>query len=252
MVRGGKFLVSAVLGSTLLLSACGREPQDKAKLDTLNDELTTKDPAVAGAIEDKIMVDPKLAGQANRNAAGPGNQPVDGGVPAIRGSKATADADAAGKAAVGGKLLAAPAPKPIEPCEDCAAKRPVTLGALAAEQTGKNGGGSCDAKLTYDNGWAKRLPAAFNVYPRALIREAAGVADGKCNIRVVNFQTAASTQAVLNYYHTLAVRAGYTSDHRTKGAEHMLGGTKGNEAFVVMLRSDGGMTDVDLVASGGR
>ncbi|NJS14139.1 MAG: hypothetical protein HC788_05380, partial [Sphingopyxis sp.] len=138
--------------------------------------------------------------------------------------------------------------KPMEPCDDCAAKKPVTLGAMAAEQTK----GSCDAKLTYNNAWAKRLPAAFAVYPRALIREAAGVAGGKCNIRVVNFQTAASKQAVLNYYHTMATRAGYTSDHRVQGAEHMLGGTKGDEAYVIMLRSDGSMTDVDLVASGGR
>jgi hypothetical protein len=251
MMRSCNLVLSAALSSALLLSACGREPQDSAKLDTLNDELTSQDPVVKGALADKIIVDPKLAGQANRNAAGPGNQPVDGGVPAVRGSKATADADAAGKAAAGGRLLVAPAAKAMEPCEDCAAKKPVTLGAMAAEQNSRNAGGSCDAKLTYNNDWAKRLPAAFNVYPRALIREAAGVAGGKCNIRVVNFQTAASKQAVLNYYHTMATRAGYTSDHRVEGGEHMLGGTKGNQAFVVMLRTDGGMTDVDLVASGG-
>jgi hypothetical protein len=137
----------------------------------------------------------------------------------------------------------------MEPCDDCAAaKQPVTLGALANDPSK----GKCDAKLTYNNDWAKRLPAAFTVYPRALVREAAGVQGGLCNIRVVNFQTAASKQAVLNYYHTLATRAGYTSDHRVEGKDHMLGGTKGDLAYVVMLRSDGAMTDVDLVASGGR
>lgn len=44
----------------------------------------------------------------------------------------------------------------------------------------------------------------------------------------------------------------YTSDHRVNGSEHMLGGTKGDLAYVMMMRRDGGMTDVDLVASGGR
>jgi hypothetical protein len=247
MKRGGKLFLSAMLGSTLLLSACGREPAAKAELDPLNDELTSADPMVKGALEDKIIVDPKLAGQANQNAVGPGNQPVDGGVPAIRGSKATADADAAGATAAGGTLMTAPDALAMEACDDCSANRPVTLGALARQ----NGAGSCDAKLTYSNNWAERLPAAFRVYPRALIREAAGVAGGKCNVRVVNFQTAASKQAVLNYYHTMARRAGYTSEHRSDGSEHMLGGTKGNQAFVIMLRTDGGMTDVDLVASGG-
>ena len=122
------------------------------------------------------------------------------------------------------------------------------IGALAREQQK----GSCDAKLTYGNQWADRLPPAFKLYPRATLREAAGVAGGKCNIRVVNFQTAASIQGVLDYYHTMAVRAGYTSDHRVRGNEHILGGTKGDLAYVLFLRTDGGMTDVDLVASGGK
>ena len=149
-----------------------------------------------------------------------------------------------------GKLLAAPKALPFEEgCNgDCAAKRPVTIGALAREQQK----GSCDAKLTYGNQWADRLPPAFKLYPRATLREAAGVAGGKCNIRVVNFQTAASIQGVLDYYHTMAVRAGYTSDHRVRGNEHILGGTKGDLAYVLFIRTDGGMTDVDLVASGGK
>src|SRR3546814_17354417 len=96
------------------------------------------------------------------------------------------------------------------------------------------------------------LPISFKVYPRATLREAAGIAGGKCNIRVVNFQTAASMQAVLDYYHTMAIRAGYTSDHRVNGNEHMLGGTKGDLASVLMMRRAGGMTDIDLVALGGR
>ena len=105
------------------------------------------------------------------------------------------------------------------------------VGALARDQ---QKGGGCDAKLTYGNAWADRLPAAFKVYPRATLREAAGVAGvagGKCNIRVVNFQTAASIQGVLDYYHTLAIRNGYTSDHRVNGNEHMIGGTKGDLAL---------------------
>lgn len=247
MKRSGQMMISAMLGSALLLSACNREPAAKAELDPLNDELTNADPVVKGALEDKIIVDPKLTGQANQNAVGPGNQPVGGGVPAIRGSKATADANSAGAIAAGGTLMSAPEALAMEDCDNCSANRPVTLGALARSQ----GAGSCDAKLTYSNDWARRLPTAFRVYPTALIREAAGVAGGKCNIRVVNFQTAASKQAVLDYYHTMARRAGYSSEHRSDGREHMLGGTKGAQAFVVMLRTDGGMTDVDLVASGG-
>ncbi|MBL9071545.1 MAG: hypothetical protein JNM03_16295 [Sphingopyxis sp.] len=249
MIVRGKWLVAGLLVATAPLAGCRDNPDAKADLAPLDDGLTNADPAVKGALEDKIMVDPKLTGQANRNAAAPGNKPVDGGVPGIAGGKAATAAEAAAAQAAG-KLLAAPKALPFEEnCgKDCAAKRPVTIGGLAREQQK----GSCDAKLTYGNAWADRLPAAFKLYPRATLREAAGVDGGKCNIRVVNFQTAASMQAVLDYYHTMAVRAGYSSDHRVRGDEHMLGGTKGDLAFVVMLRRDGGMTDVDLVASGGK
>jgi hypothetical protein len=249
MMLRGKWLVAGLLMATAGLAGCRDNPDAKADLAPLDDGLTNADPAIKGALEDKIMVDPKLAGQANRNAAGPGNRPVDGGVPGIAAGKAATAAEAVA-AMKAGKLLAAPKALPFEEgcAGDCAAKRPVTIGALARDQTK----GSCDAKLTYGNTWADRMPAAFPVYPRATLREAAGINGGKCNIRVVNFQTAASVQGVLDYYHTMAIRAGYTSDHRLRGNEHMLGGTKGELAYVVMLRRDGGMTDVDIVASGGK
>lgn len=248
MVLRGKWLVAGLMIAAAPLAGCRDNPNAKAELKPLDDGLTSADPAIKGSLEDKIMVDPKLTGQANRNAVGPGAKPVDGGVPGVAGGKAEAVAEAAA-AVKAGKLLAAPKAQPFEEnCDNCGAKRPVTLGALAREQTK----GSCDAKLTYGNGWADRLPAAFQVYPRATLREAAGIDGGKCNLRVVNFQTAASMQGVLDYYHTMAVRAGYTSDHRVRGNEHVLGGTKGDLAYVLFVRRDGGMTDVDLVASGGR
>lgn len=247
MILRGKWLVAGLLMAAAPLAGCRDNPDAKAELSPLDDGLTNADPAIKGSLEDKIMVDPKLTGQANQNAVTPGNKPVDGGVPAVAGAKAATVAEAAA-ALKAGKLLAAPKALPMEACDGCDTKRPVTIGAMARDQAK----GSCDAKLTYNNQWADRLPAAFKVYPRATLREAAGIAGGKCNIRVVNFQTAASLQAVLDYYHTMAVNAGYTSDHRVNGSEHMLGGTKGELAYVVMARTDGGLTDVDLVASGGR
>ncbi|MEQ8310346.1 MAG: hypothetical protein RIA72_06580 [Sphingopyxis sp.] len=249
MMMRGKWLVTGLLMAAIPLGGCRDNPEAKSDLAPLDDGLTSGDPAIKGALEDRIMVDPKLAGQANRNAVGPGNRPNDGTAPGLAAGKAATAAEAAA-ALKAGKLLRAPKALPLEAgCDGCEAQaRPVTIGALAREQQK----GSCDAKLTYGNDWANRLPAAFKVYPRATLREAAGIAGGKCNLRVVNFQTAASMQAVLDYYHTMAVRAGYTSDHRVNGNEHMLGGTKGDLAYVLMLRRDGGMTDVDLVASGGK
>lgn len=243
MIVRGKWLIAGLLVATAGLSGC-RDNPDKADTSPLDQELVDADPAIKGALQDKIMVDPKLSGQANRNALGPGNSPVDGGVPAIPAGRATAAAEAAA-AMKAGKLVKAPGALPFE---ENSGDTPKTIGALASQQSRVK----CESPLSYDRAWAERLPAAFNVYPRATVREAAGVKDDKCNLRVVNFQTAASLQGVLDYYNTLAIRAGYDTDHRVRGEEHMLGGTNGDFAYVIFARRDGGMTDVDLIASGGR
>ncbi|MEQ1725148.1 MAG: hypothetical protein ABL882_04375 [Sphingopyxis sp.] len=240
---------AALLG--LATSACNREPTKLAEQD---DGLTSNDPAVKGAIEDQIMVDPAMTGTSNTNAASAGARPVDGGVPTVRGGGSANDAVADARTRVAGQMLRAPAPGRFEDscdnnCDSVAAARPATLGGLARQQAGAG----CAADIRYGADWAQRLPAAFAIYPRAALVEAAGVANGTCNVRVVNFQSRAGMGAIMDYYYTMAVRAGYSAEHLLRGNEHYLGGTRGDEAFVIMARDvAGGIVDVDLVASGGR
>lgn len=242
--------LSAAVLLALSLGACRGEPSKLAEQD---DGLAANDPAVKGAIEDEIMVDPALTGQSNRNAATAGNRPVDGGVPSARGGGSPAEAAAAARTQLG-QLMRAPAPGRFEDscdqnCDRAAVARPATLGGLARQQAGAG----CAADIRYGLGWAQRLPAAFPVYPRAALKEAAGVANGRCNVRVVNFQTRAGMQPVLDYYYTMARRNGYDAEHLLRGSEHYLGGTKGELAYVIMARQlPGGVVDVDLIASGGR
>lgn len=234
--------LAAIMALPLALAACGRTDAGN------ENSVADADPAARAALEDPIMVDPDLTGQSNRNAVTTGSKPASGGVPLSR-QKAVADAaQTDALKAVGGKLMSAPAAKSME-CEDCDANAPVTLGARAAQQ-----GGKCDAKLTYGAEWSTRMPKAFPVYPRATLREAAGVSSGVCNVRVVNFRTGASRKAVLDYYYTRARRAGYTGEHTVKGDEHYLGGTRAKDdaAYVVIINETGGLRDVDIVASHGR
>ncbi|QJQ33643.1 hypothetical protein GV829_07585 [Sphingomonas lacunae] len=235
---------------SLSLGAC-RDNAERAQLAVQDDGLTSNDPAVRGAIEDQIMVDPALAGRSNAAAATVGAQPVTGGVPAARAGGSPQDAVNDVRTQVG-TLLSTPAPGRWEDTCDTncsrAAARPATLGGLAREQAG-NG---CAADIRYGAEWANRMPATFPVYPRANLVEAAGVANGTCNVRVVNFRTRVPMQAVLDYYYTRATRDGYSAEHLLRGSEHYLGGTKGDFAYVIMLRNEaGGIVDVDIVASGG-
>src|SRR3546814_12343684 len=93
------------------------------------------------------MVDPKLAGQSNRNAITPGNRLIDGGVPAIPAGRAAAAAEAAA-AMKAGKLVKAPNALPFAG----GANEPKTIGALAAQQSKIK----CESPLSYDRGWADR------------------------------------------------------------------------------------------------
>jgi hypothetical protein len=244
-----------LMGSALLMagtmSACNRGEQAELQNTSEQDGLASNDPAVRGAVEDQIMVDPALTGQANRNSASAGDRPVDGGVPATRGGGAPREAMAEARTAVGGRLMPLPRPVQLErDCTDCAARggRPTTIGELAQQQSG----GRCEGRLSYSLDWARRLPTAFPVYPRAALSEAAGVAGSSCNVRVVSFTSRAGLNDVLAWYYTRGVRAGYSAEHAVQGSDHYVGGTRGNNAFVVIARNGGGgITEVDLVATGG-
>jgi hypothetical protein len=205
------------------------------------------DPALASALQDQIMVDPKLTVQANSAAVRPANQPYSGGVPS------DAVAGGGGKVETGG-LMNAPAPQSGKDCPECAAAREaVTLGGLAARQKNARTRG-CAGRLRYSAGWAQRLPADLPLYPQARVTEAAGAEGGNCALRVVSFSAAQPVQAMLDWYYTRAVRAGYSAEHRSDGAQHILGGTRGRDdgAYVLYMtaRRDGG-TDVDFVANNG-
>jgi len=220
----------ALLPSTILfaaaltLGAC--EQKDNAALEKLDQSLTGNqtDPALAAALEDQIVVDPKgkAGGQAGAAAGAPGT------------------------------LLRAPKPVKAAACTgDCAAETGrKTLGGLAQQQA-KRG---CDAKLDYGNGWAERLPADMPLYPNARVVEAAGMAGKMCNIRIVTFTTGAPLQNVIDFYYTKAVRAGFSAEHLLDGTDNVLGGTRAKDdgAYYVMARAVKGGTEVDLMANNGR
>jgi hypothetical protein len=98
-------LAGAAVLISLSLGAC-RDNAERAQLATQDDGLTSNDPAVRGAIEDQIMVDPALAGRSNAAAATVGAQPVTGGVLRVRvsgGSSGTSYKVTARLATTGGR-----------------------------------------------------------------------------------------------------------------------------------------------------
>ena len=217
-------LSAAAFALPLSLAACGSKDANDEELAQLDDNLTS-DPAMNDALEDAILVDPDLTDQANRNAIRGANGAADGSVPPGTGE----DGSAAAKAALGGKMLSD----------------------KAELQEARSNKPACNEKLTYDMGWASKMPPEFAVYPKANLQEAAG----KCDLRVVSFTTATPIKKIVDYYYTRAKRGGYDAEYLLRGSEHVLGGSKPNQAdaYVITLnKRSGGGTVVDIVASNPR
>ncbi|KQS49547.1 hypothetical protein ASG20_11200 [Sphingomonas sp. Leaf198] len=229
----------------LALAACGGSSTDQQDLNSLDAELTngTRDPAVGESLGAQIMVDPRLAQSANTGGTRPQQQTGPGAVPAdVALQKDPVD-----------PAMLKRAPAASNDCPECkSADGALTLGALAERQKTPDAG-VCARKISYSAGWANRLPAALPLYPAARLTEAAGADRDGCRLRLVSFASAAPMQKMLDWYFTKASAAGYSAGHSTDGKQHVLGGVRGNDAYVVYVTARaGGGSDVDLVSNAGR
>lgn len=235
---GHHFLLLGLAGS-LALAGCSAEK----KPDAAASDAVQADPAMAGPLGDRIVVDPeKVQGPASPAGDAPMALPA-----ADRSAEAVAAAKKAAADAVGGKLL----PAPVASKGSASA---LAQGAATAAQVGESARVAktdCSAKVQYSKAWAAKLPAAIPLYPRGAVQEAAGTDDGGCSLRVVNYGTAVSPEDVVRFYNSSARRGGYTADYRIESGDHVVGGRKGGQAYVVYARKLGnGVTEVDLVTSG--
>ena len=222
----------SALAAVLALAGCSRVGGE-GNLASLDNQLTNdSDPALTAALQDQIAVDPNLAQQSNRNAVRPPETPTSAPYPA--------------------DTVRAPDPKPAGPGGAAAPKPSAQL--ASAPQGG--GGASCTggASFEYNNSWAQRLPAAFPFYPGGRLTEAAANNANGCATRVVSFTTGDNFQRVLDWYHTRAVRGGYTSEHEVREGDHILAGTSkaGPGAFYLIVTPRGNGSEVALIVNNGR
>lgn len=235
--RAATRLGIAGLAGALLLAGCGSGEKPPAGNET--------DPALSGALGDQIMVDPELAGEEGAALSAGGGQITL--PPQDRSPEAIADARKQAAQLAGGKLR--PAPQPARSGAAALAESAATAAQVA--QASKAASTDCSAKVQYSNTWAARLPAELPVYPRGAVQEAAGVEDEGCSLRVVNFVTPVTPDDVISFYYTTAGKAGYGAEYKLDDNDHVLGGRKQGRAYVLYVRKlDGGLTEVDLVASG--
>jgi hypothetical protein len=205
---------SAAFAGLLALAACnGAGGNNLAEID--NSLIGNgADPALTSALEDQILVDPNLVQQSNPNTARPPEAPVQAQYPAEAGGA-----------------------------------RQAAAGASVADAQGRS---ACGAPFDYGNGWANRLPADFPAYPGWRVTEAAGSDRGDCHVRVVTFATADPYNRVLEHYRSVASRAGFSAEQQARGGDQVLGGTKGEAAYYLIVTPTRAGSDVALIVNNGR
>lgn len=225
-----------LIAAILLLGAggCDRAGSEPAQPIT--------DPAISGALADEIMIDPDLIRQEGRNSALGGGGPARAPVP-----PADSGPEAAAAARAEAQRLAGPIPRAPAPAQGPASGTGVNA---ALTETGSSR--DCVAGLEHSAVWAARLPAAIPVYPRGAVQEAAGTDRPGCRLRVVNYLTPVSLDDVADFYWARARSSGYTAQHRIETGDRVLSGKgRGGASFILYARERDGLTEVDLVTSGG-
>lgn len=202
----------------LALAGCGNAPPEN-DLAAIDNELIANavDPALTGALQDQLSVDPSLSQQANPNSARPPEAPVQAQYPA----DANPGQDGAPTRTAGG---AAPPPSAA----------------------------ICGRGFDYGNEWASRMPAEFPAYNGGRITEAAGNEHNGCHMRVVSFTTGDAPQRVIDNYRGLVTRAGYDAEQQQRGDDLVLGGTRGDSAYYLIVSPQGQGSDVSLIVNNGR
>lgn len=226
------------LASAALLAGCNQAD----KKDASDAE---QDPAVTGALDGQIMVDPELSGQ-NGAAVAAGGGAVEL-PPEQRSPEAIAAAKQEAARLVGGTIENVPQAGAGN------AGSLVEAAATAAQvaETARSASTDCASKVQYSADWVSKLPNPLAVYPRGAVQEAAGVNGGGCALKVVTFVTPVEPRDVLSYYYTGVRKAGYDAQYRMDGSDHVLGGKSAGKAYAIYARAlDNGLTEVDLVASG--
>ncbi|MBC2670409.1 hypothetical protein ACFOON_09405 [Novosphingobium piscinae] len=231
----GKGSALALVGA---VAACGHEPPAPPP---------PRDPVIAAVLNDPLMTDPDLLGQAQPGAVFTLNGPAAVPIPLIdRSTKELTAIRVEATRSLGGaaETLPEPAAAVFPPADATLAQ---TASHLLAALRGAPG---CAAGLGYGAGWGAQLPAAVPIIPRGHLLDGAGREAPGCRLRAVTFLTPLPADEALAFYWTRARQAGFDPRYeRSDPRARILGGAAGRGFLALVEGRDEG-TAVTLVTAG--
>lgn len=233
------FSRSICLVAALALCAC----EEEAENEPVAEDVLAQDPLLARALNDPLMVDPDLAWRTEVNAVvtyrdGHPLPPFD----------AREDASARAREAARLELLSdgqIPTLPAFSGSGGSASLADVSTAGAMVDAVG--GRSDCNARLDGSLEWSTRMPPTSSIMPHGMIRQAAGVDEGNCVVRVVRYLTPVEPADAIEYHFTKADRARFRID-LFDAPEKQMRAERRDQAMAVHVREGpGGMTAVDVI-----
>ena len=203
----------------------------------------TRDPIIARALHDPIMVDLDLVYRNEAAAAlttGAG-QPL----PVLAGNAELARLardEARLELLEIGEIIELPEAAEVDQAPE------ISPTASAAETVTALGGPSdCSDELQADFRWAARLDRTIKIMPRGYVRAAAGVENDKCSVRVVRYLTPTLADAALEYHFNLFEGAELDASLFDAPQKTLVTNTDDGGQAVIVREAANAMRQVDLV-----
>ncbi len=234
-MRMQAILISMI--GTAALGACNDQSQSV-------DVPLTGDPVVARALNDPLMIDPDLAHRNEANAVL--SIGFDHALPPFEASE-----NGARLAREQARLILLDRGR----LQDLPDLLSAATGRTLAEARGDakamadafDISRECVGRLSEGYEWAARMPAISEIMPHGQVRQAAGVDNGDCDVRVVSYLTPASAEDTLEWHYNLAQQANLNIDLFAQPEVSMFAEKRGINTAVQTSAGPSGMTAVDVL-----
>lgn len=236
---------AGLLALSLALASC------TADADAPSGDARMADPAELAALAAPITTDPDLASENLASAAFHLPESL-ARYPRSTFSKASSRIALEEANRIAGPQGISEAPAAADRADDPALRALLAPTAAARVAFFGRDASICAATGTYSAAWAAQMPGAFPVFPLGQVKESLGADSAGCDLRSVRFTAPVEPKLARDFYHTLALRNGFSPRVARIGNAEVIKGSRRNTAFgvVVAPAAEAEAAQIDILVYG--